>query len=80
METTELLQITGDTFIKGRKNITQFWRAIPDLAKDFNQKIRTVLIFFGVETAAKALRCWKLDVNYLSAIRKLETGSVSRVK
>jgi hypothetical protein len=53
----------------------QIRRAIPVLVNDFDVEIRTILNFFDsfeTETAKKVLNRWKLDSNYLAAIRELE--------
>lgn len=53
----------------------QIRRAVPDLAKDFETEINTILNFyesFEAEAAVKVLRRWRLDSNYLAAIRELE--------
>jgi hypothetical protein len=53
-------------------------RAVPSLVTDFGQEIRAILTFFDsfeTETATKVLSRWKLDSNYLAAIRELEIVS-----
>jgi len=53
-------------------------RAVPSLVTDFDQEIRAILTFFDsfeTETATKVLSRWKLDSNYLAAIRELEIVS-----
>ena len=53
-------------------------RSVPSLVTNFDQEIRKILNFFDsfeVETAKKVLGRWKLDSNYLAAIRELEIGS-----